>query len=1472
LLLALLAGPLRGDDRLQRTTFPDESTATADRLRAAAKFADDGQMSEAVEEYHHILEEAGNKLVPLDRQHLVRARWLCHLGLSRLPPEGLRLYRGRVDGQARKWFEQGTAGNDETLLRRVVEEAFCSSVGDQALERLGDLAFERGRFEEAVAWWRRVALPAGHDPAGARPKPQRGDLTDPPDLVFPDPHDPTGARVASVRAKQLLARALAGGSSREALAGELAAFRTLHGKAEGHFAGRRGNYAVTLEALLSRPEPPRPRPWLTFAGDPSRNLVLPPDPRGDANRLLHLIQDGEVRSFHLGKHTRLEGAPGGHERGFNHVLDPAQAARSLAFHPLIVGQKVLVADARYVTAYDAVTGQAEVWYDLLDGQAGPPLKLDLPALPDLRYTLTAGEDCVLARLGTQYLETPEPPKPDDNGARKEKKPPPESFLVCLNLRPDAKGSHFRWEVKLSPVDRTPAVFEGAPVVAGGRAYIAATHVAGGQTITEVHCYPLEARLAAPLRWKQRVCATPELRPGQRRYRHHLLTLAGPNLVYCSHSGAVVALDAASGRLAWALRYPGRGTMQPPDKETVEATAAPAGPEPDQLSARDLAPCLYAGGRLYVAPADYDRLLCLDPATGRVLWEREKIEVVHLLGVGNGRLIFTTRPYYRSPQTIDRARATPGADGQLWAVNAATGSPKDDHWEAPNDGGGLVTFGRGLLAGDVVLWPTYDPTDRTGHPEHWKVLDQRDGTQPADLIPNGMDRIPCGNLALGEDCLAVAGVEELTIFTSAALLRGRREKKAEEQPQSALSLYQRAVARADAGLEAEAFGDLERVPRLDGAGDVWQDRRLSDLARQRRWELLHDRACLACAAGRRDEAADLLKRATAAEFPTGLRLRAARDLAALWAESGQPGKSVVAWQSVLAEDALRRGYLTDAHGTPRSGADTAQAGIDELIRTHGAGVYEAAERETTRLLAEAGEGAGRREVLSRLATEFPNAAGTAPALLELARAYAKEGRRGLAAHSYRLYLRRPEGERLRAQAQDELARLTGVKTPVPGPPLPLERGWGIDLEPGEQLLPTVSGAGSARRWRTAADLFFARGRDLVCRAAGTGKTCWSRCLPFVPAWAGLHADLVLAGGPGGIQALTSDDGSVVWEFRLPAAGRGPGHFRLAGERLFFLEDERRLFALDAETGRVLWAGWAPSGSLNFPAPGGRFTPRYHAGADFVTLQTSGGSVWVLDAKTGRRLHERDAGGRPWPRAPLPLDDRRLCVVPDAGTVAVLEPASGKELARAATGRLSTLGGTPPLVAGDAETLLVLSPRNYGSVLCCFDPLTGKARWAEERLVGREPVAPGSLTVDRDAAYLVCGSVLSAHALADGRTLWSVPLPDGAGDWQTCFVRDYLAVYPGEVGPGGWELRGPFGAVRLAPPGSGERSSYYSVLLLDPKTGELVQRLNLGRNEARPLSKTLELQPRRQRAQVQMLEEGVAVSLDGEAWGRLALPRE
>src|SRR5438093_1486788 len=76
----------------------------------------------------------------------------------------------------------------------VADEAFCSRPAERALDLLGDLAFERGDFDEAESWWRLLVPPAGVKP----------DAKD--DLAYPDPR---GDR-ALIRAKQFLARLFRG--------------------------------------------------------------------------------------------------------------------------------------------------------------------------------------------------------------------------------------------------------------------------------------------------------------------------------------------------------------------------------------------------------------------------------------------------------------------------------------------------------------------------------------------------------------------------------------------------------------------------------------------------------------------------------------------------------------------------------------------------------------------------------------------------------------------------------------------------------------------------------------------------------------------------------------------------------------------------------------------------------------------------------------------------------------------------------------------------------------------------------------------------------------------------------------------------------------------------------------------------------------------------------------------------------------
>ena len=144
-------------------------------LLNAANHVRGKQWSEAIQIYQKVIEQFGNRVaaLPADEPGIdnsgefvlyVDDRWYCHRAIAKLPPEARAIYRKRVDGVAERWFRQGQSQRDLTSLRRVVDQAFCSSWGDDALELLGDLAFQDGRFGEAPAAYGRIVADHPDDP------------------------------------------------------------------------------------------------------------------------------------------------------------------------------------------------------------------------------------------------------------------------------------------------------------------------------------------------------------------------------------------------------------------------------------------------------------------------------------------------------------------------------------------------------------------------------------------------------------------------------------------------------------------------------------------------------------------------------------------------------------------------------------------------------------------------------------------------------------------------------------------------------------------------------------------------------------------------------------------------------------------------------------------------------------------------------------------------------------------------------------------------------------------------------------------------------------------------------------------------------------------------------------------------------------------------------------------------------------
>ena len=301
-----------------------EGTVLAQLERVKA-FLADRKWDEAVDTLCQLMENSEGKLLGVTENRFVGLREYCQMQLASLPPEALKLYRSRVDPQARKWYEDGVANHDPRLLRKVIEQAFAGSWGDDALLALGDMALESGDYTAARWYWERI-IP--HPPPAGQPSTWSG---------YPD----SDIDLAAVRARLVLASILEGSPAKARE--ELDQFTRLHGEARGRLGGLEVNYAEALGTLLSEsaswPAAPQNFDWPTFAGSPARNAASPQ--KSDVGGVAWRVPLPEV-------------AMPASDRGASLV---PHAPAPLSYHPAIVGDLVLVNTAREILALRLSTGK-----------------------------------------------------------------------------------------------------------------------------------------------------------------------------------------------------------------------------------------------------------------------------------------------------------------------------------------------------------------------------------------------------------------------------------------------------------------------------------------------------------------------------------------------------------------------------------------------------------------------------------------------------------------------------------------------------------------------------------------------------------------------------------------------------------------------------------------------------------------------------------------------------------------------------------------------------------------------------------------------------------------------------------------------------------------------------------------------------------------------------------------------------------
>ncbi len=381
-------------------------------------------------------------------------------------------------------------------------------------------------------------------------------------------------------------------------------------------------------------------------------------------------------------------------------IEPEKGTPPSAY-PVVIGDLVLVNNAREIMAVRLDSGKP-AWETADDTPTFYRIGLNVPVaslfmrsntLGTPRHTMTVTGGKLFARMGNSWTGRPQ--------QRTDSSSP--GYLVTLDLA--VQGRLLGSKEKISPAPGFS--MEGSPVSDGTHVYVAMRR---DDMRPQAHVACFDARTGRRL-WRRFICGADSPAQGAMyRNTHGLLTLVGETLYYNTNLGAVAAVSIHDGRLLWVSLYP-------------RVSDGNIGTLATHWN-RDPSPCLFHRGMLLVAPADSPRIFAFDAATGQMLGQSgtQIGDVSHLLGTTDDHLIAAGGRVYWIGLKGERQ----GRIHHVWPVG-----PK------------LAPFGRGLIAGDEVLWPTekkiYTFDRKTAEPK--KVIDlAARGARGGNLVVAGDGRL------------------------------------------------------------------------------------------------------------------------------------------------------------------------------------------------------------------------------------------------------------------------------------------------------------------------------------------------------------------------------------------------------------------------------------------------------------------------------------------------------------------------------------------------------------------------------------------------------------------------------------------------------------------------------------------------------------------------------------------------------------
>jgi outer membrane protein assembly factor BamB len=1085
-----------------------------------------------------------------DGQLFYPARELCLKELAKLPPDGLSAYRTAHDREAQELFVEAEAVADLSgrLLRyaEVYDKFLPSSVGDDALEKAGDINLALGRYYEALALFRRLI--------DVYPK----DTDRPLAMVFAKAAY-CAARIGDLEHRDVLLERLASehADARLRLAGTPVRAAELR---DHELMKVRGGAGLSAEAN-----------WPLPGGNPARARIATDLPQDLPRRPLWSFsleqRDARLAATYGAWLVRM------HDR--DQTVDPSRrdelrwpyyTVRPVVHDGIVFYKDYVETVARRIGSgtmlplrarYDApeVLDDPDHRYPLTHlrpGSQGNPK--DAERIENVYRHIDYGGNTVV--IGDGQVIVVEQKRKPDRLLTVAPIPARPNLLVAYDRRSGKTSWAWEQDSCAMSVRRDAAayeawqrdfqnhptpVFQGPGVIAGGILYTVAheKEELAGVSLWAINVSDGRVRFRTPLHYADEM--------NKLVTRGASVAVAGGVVYVVTHAGIVAAVDALPpGRVHWIRRY----------RRKFSSSKSPQGQRRGRIE-QGFAynDPLVSGGKVIVMAADAEELVALDAETGHIAWTRPKKvlgSVAHIVGVVDGVLVLAGNQVL----ALDLARGE-----EIWGPEPLHGWPR----------------GRGLVGARYAYLPTHHEGANRSYLERF---DLNDGTRAPNLE---FEVRTLGNLVISEGRLVAANDKEVMCFTTRAAELERIDARiAEQEGAKAALLLERGLIElaGDMPRPERARADFRRALEA-AASEGADDRLIREHAIENLFAIAAKRSELAAL----DEALELVKPMADGRLP-GDDVR------------HHPYEAQIAIERVALLGHVGRGEealgelerFLDLHGRERvvrerrvlDGAVAAGLLRDHLLASSTA--FKVAFEKSVRGRIEAARKSGDKEALQAIPERYEFKPPSEEAYFAHARLCEEKGELTEAERVLRGFVQRFKDHRRRASAHLHLARILARQAK----PLHARR----ERYEGISRLDEMGRAENAKLLRDL-DKLLASGekprpqpririplasRELPIRSAAP--------VPIEGDLSGLPEGYALFAGPDGYFALDRS-GKVLWTQPAPA-GRveaGPEDdpdtmvvaAAIAGARLahrdgddLILGDVAGLMRLDARTGKKSWS--------------------------------------------------------------------------------------------------------------------------------------------------------------------------------------------------------------------------------------------------------------------------------------------------------------